>query len=80
MPMLESSLQSAADSGVELGSTDDLTGAFDTAAYVLIALGAFSVVVGLFGCAGACCSVVVMLAVVSPIVKINILWNERTNK
>lgn len=63
--MLSSALAQASAAGVSVGSISDFGGIFDIAAYVLIALGAFSLVVAVLGCAGACCSVKVLLAIVS---------------
>jgi hypothetical protein len=73
-PMLSSALAQASAAGVSVGSISDFGGIFDIAAYVLIALGAFSLVVAVLGCAGACCSVKVLLAIVSTC-----LWTYETS-
>jgi len=56
---------SATDDGIS--SISELTSTVDVAAYVLIALGLFMLIVGVVGCAGACCSVGTLLAIVCKI-------------
>jgi len=66
-PMLDSLAEAATSTTSPISSStsvSELTTAFDVATYVLVAIGVFMLIVGVVGCAGACCSVKVLLATV----------------
>ena len=58
----QSSTSSDLDDGVS--SVSELTSTVDVSAYVLMALSVFLLVAGVAGCAGACCKVRALLAMV----------------